>query len=95
MIIVREKLIKYKNCLWVDIRSYEVENHLRRKAKALVIVGNQGMYLTPAKLLKKTIIDPELNQSKYNLNQTYFLYSYKWKPTITLTDEELKNISLD
>lgn len=92
-LIKREKLIFYKGKQYVDLRSYEVDSHISRKKTARVIVGDDFMDLTPAKLKKWTTIDPEPVQSIINAGQIYYLRSYEWKNPQKIS-EEIKRISL-
>lgn len=79
---------------YVDIRSYEAQNHIDRKATVRIVVGNEFMDIPYTKLKKKTIITPEPIQSKFNPNQKYYLWSYEWLPTGKVAEEKNKEIKI-
>lgn len=79
MIIRRDKLMWFKGKQYVDLRSYEVDEHLKRKRTARVIVGDEYVDLPPAKLKRYKTIDPNPVHSKINAGQVYYLRSYKWE----------------
>jgi hypothetical protein len=80
MLIKRTKLINFKGNTFIDLRSYEVDAHLKRKATARVIYGDEYMDISPVKLKRWTTIDPQPFDSKINAGQVYYLRSYLWKP---------------
>jgi hypothetical protein len=88
-IYYRHKLINWNNRVYLDLRSYEVEQALKTKKPIRVVVGDKYMDLD-IKTLRKPYKKSELFRSKVYQDQTYRLYSYQWKNTkpVKLTPEQ-------
>jgi hypothetical protein len=86
-------MIIYIQRLWnnkyIDLKDYDVKRMIKKKEEARIIYNGKRMTLSPQELkTKKLVINPKPIESKYNLGQTYYLYSYLWNPDKELTPDE-------
>ena len=84
MIIERTKLYQDK---WFDIREYELK---RGEHEDIVcIYKGKRMTLTPEDQKKKRmLLNKTPYDSKINIVQKYFIFSFLWQPDKELTEEE-------
>jgi hypothetical protein len=80
-------------------RDYKVIEHIQNKKTMRVVLGKKidgnfvgelYMDLTPKELKKHKVIIKEIQYSKVNPGQTYYLYSYPWVNPKSIKEEELK-----
>lgn len=92
MIIHRTKTIWYKGKEFIDLRSYEVEWHLKNKKTARVVYQGKYLDLPPKKLRYGKKIDPLIHQMRYHPYGTYTLLSYEWLPVGEVPKYKLLNV---
>ncbi len=89
MIIERNKL--YKN-LYFDLRSYEIETAKRKKEDICLIYQEQKMIIPLKEIDKrKLLLNKTAFKSKYNIGQTYLIYSFLFVPKTE--EEEMREFS--
>jgi len=77
---------------YIDLKDYYVKTAIKNKQNITVSYRGKTMVLTPQDLKEKRLIlnkDPII--SKVYPDQSYYLYSYLWKPQTE--EEELKEFS--
>lgn len=85
MILYREKIVKWGDKNYVDVRSYEVEKAIKRKKPIRVVVNDRYIDLD-VKQLKKPYKKSDLMRSKYYPDQYYRLHSYEWTNTKSVNE---------
>jgi len=74
---------------YADLRDYEVEEALKENQNAVVVYMGRHMTLSPEDLqTKKLLLNKSPINSKVNLGQQYFLFSYLWQPDPEETETE-------
>ena len=80
MILRKNKLYQNK---YADLRDYEVLEAIKKKENVVVFNSGAKTTLTPNDLKsKKLVLNKSPFQSKVNLNQQYYLWSYLFRPDL-------------
>lgn len=90
MIFRKQKLIKYKDELYCDLRSDEVALCRQKKQDARIIVGDEYIDILFRNLRWGKKITKEEFQMKYPPYEKYTLLSYKWTNPQKMTELQIK-----
>ena len=80
---------------YASVRDYIVKDHIAKKKTLRIVHQGEFMDLTPAELKsKKVVIIEKAIKSIVYQDQYYYLYSYLWKPSKKISQEEKEKLLL-
>ena len=85
--ITRQKLTCRQGGCYADIYSYYVDEARKKKTGLIIKVGDETMTLDYKQLKNYELLNDTIFKSKFG-GQDYKLYSYRWKPTPKLTEDQ-------